>query len=155
MGNQKLICVEAPANTMFIQGNLYNATDGHGYEGCQYHLTDELGHTRVIGKSDMRFLVGHTPVGGQGLYAKFANCLGPEDLTKEQQEILQHTRYRAARNMYCGDSPDMQVLVAHGLMTYAGQLSFVPDKYFKLTKYGTRVLKDMEAAEAAESKTND
>lgn len=62
-------------------------------------------------------------------------------LTKSQLEILKHTRDRSAGGYYCGDSPDMQALVAAGLMVSAGRKSFVPDEYFKLTQAGHDALK--------------
>lgn len=57
-------------------------------------------------------------------------------LSREQREILEHTAYRAAQGLFCGDSPDMQSLVAAGLMEEAGQKAFVPDTYFRLTRKG-------------------
>ena len=57
-------------------------------------------------------------------------------LNKEQMEILDHATHRAADGFYCGDSPDMQVLVAAGLMKSAGRKPFVPDEYFSITRKG-------------------
>ena len=62
-------------------------------------------------------------------------------ITSNQQEILEHTAYRAAGGFYCGDSNDLQELVRLGLMTSAGKKPFVPDEYFKLTSKGRQVLK--------------
>lgn len=62
-------------------------------------------------------------------------------ITSNQQEILEHTAYRAAGGFYCGDSDDMQELVRLGLMVSAGRKPFVPDEYFKLTSKGREVLK--------------
>lgn len=62
-------------------------------------------------------------------------------MTREQIEIMEHTRDRAAGGYYCGDSPAMQGLVAEGLMAYAGRKSFVPDKYFQLTGKGREALR--------------
>jgi len=39
------------------------------------------------------------------------------NINKEQISILDHTIHRAAGGLYCGDSLDMQALVAAGLMT--------------------------------------
>lgn len=72
-----------------------------------------------------------------------------EALTTEQISILRHTRDRAAGGRYCGDSPAMQALVAVGLMESLGRVSWVPDEYFGLTAAGRRMLKTIEAFEAA------
>jgi len=53
-------------------------------------------------------------------------------LTREQWEIMKHTKERAANGLFCGDSPDMQRLVELGHMESAGRKSFVPDEYFRL-----------------------
>lgn len=58
------------------------------------------------------------------------------DLTREQWSILDHTINRAARGIFCGDSEDMQALVAAGLMQFAGRVSWVPDPYFRITDAG-------------------
>lgn len=58
------------------------------------------------------------------------------NLNREQLAILDHTAHRAAYGLYCGDSPDMQKLVADGLMVSAGRKSFVPDEYFRMTSKG-------------------
>lgn len=57
-------------------------------------------------------------------------------MTREQFDILEHTRDRAAGHLYCGDSKAMTELVAAGLMEFAGRKSFVPDSYFTLTRKG-------------------
>lgn len=62
------------------------------------------------------------------------------NLTTEHIEIMRHTRDRAAGGFYCGDSREMQELVAEGLMTFAGRKSFVPDPYFQLTEKGREAL---------------
>jgi hypothetical protein len=64
------------------------------------------------------------------------------ELNREQLCILDHTVHRAANRMYCGDSPDMQVLVAAGLMKSAGRKSFVPSEYFTITPEGYEALRD-------------
>lgn len=64
-----------------------------------------------------------------------------DKLNVEQLEIMRHTANRAAGGLYCGDSHDMQKLVARGLMEPAGQKSFVPDPYFRLTANGRAVLR--------------
>lgn len=61
-------------------------------------------------------------------------------LTKEQIEILKHTRTRAAGGLYCGDSPDMQALVSRGLMESVGRKAFVPHEYFRLTDAGKKLV---------------
>ena len=60
----------------------------------------------------------------------------------EQLAILDHTAHRAAGGLYCGDSPDMQELVAAGLMVSAGRKSFVPDEYFGMTGAGREAMKE-------------
>jgi hypothetical protein len=57
-------------------------------------------------------------------------------LSNEHLEIMRHTRDRAAGGFYCGDSAEMQELVAAGLMESAGRKSFVPSEYFRLTAAG-------------------
>ena len=57
-------------------------------------------------------------------------------MTKEHIEILKHTSSRAAGGMYCGDSSEMQDLVAWGLMVRVGCKSFVKDPYFRMTIKG-------------------
>ena len=65
-------------------------------------------------------------------------------LTDEQVAILDHTAYRAARGLYCGGSPDMDGLVAAGLMEDAGRKSFVPDPYYRITGAGREALREAE-----------
>lgn len=65
------------------------------------------------------------------------------NLTKNQIDILEHTRDRAAGGFYCGDSEDMRALVALGLMESAGKKSFVPDEYFKMTRAGSTALREL------------
>jgi len=67
------------------------------------------------------------------------------DLNKEQMAILDHTAHRAAGGLYCGDSPDMQKLVANGLMASAGKKSFCPDEYFRMTAKGRDFLRSSNA----------
>jgi ketopantoate hydroxymethyltransferase len=62
-------------------------------------------------------------------------------LNKEQLAILNHVETRAARNLYCGDSPDMQVLVAAGMMKSAGRIPICPDEYFRITDKGREALR--------------
>jgi len=69
-------------------------------------------------------------------------------MTSEQIEILRHTQDRAAHGLFCGDSPAMQELVRSGLMEFAGQKSFVPDKYFRLTSKGRQALWESKAKKA-------
>ena len=66
-------------------------------------------------------------------------------LSREQRGILEHTLYHAPQGLYCGDSPDMQSLVADGLMEEAGRLSFGPDLYFRITRKGKEALQQTEA----------
>lgn len=61
------------------------------------------------------------------------------ELTQNQKDILNHTATRTANRLYCGDSPDMQILVKKGLMQYAGKTAFCPDKYFRLTPRGKQI----------------
>lgn len=62
-------------------------------------------------------------------------------LSREQHEILYHTEHRSAGGLYCGGSPDMDALVAAGLMEFAGKKSFVPDAYYRITSKGRAVLR--------------
>jgi len=64
------------------------------------------------------------------------------ELNQEQLAILNHTAHRAAGGFYCGDSPDMQVLVAAGLMVSAGRKAFVKSEYFRLTGKGRDALRN-------------
>lgn len=57
-------------------------------------------------------------------------------MNKNQLDILKHASRRAAQGLFCGDSEDMQELVALGYMEPAGRKSFVPDPYFRLTILG-------------------
>lgn len=68
-------------------------------------------------------------------------------LTKEQIDILDHTKHRTANGLFCGDSKDMQVLVANGLMYSQGKTSFCPDEYFGITVLGSKELSKDRAAE--------
>lgn len=61
-------------------------------------------------------------------------------LNKEQIAIMRHTTTGAPGGLYCGNSKDMQALVAGGLMVSAGRKSFVPDEYFRITKKGLLAL---------------
>jgi len=63
--------------------------------------------------------------------------------------ILDHTIHRASGGMYCGDSPDMQQLVAAGLMRSSGHKFFVPDEYFQITIEGREALKHDPSKEGA------
>jgi hypothetical protein len=62
------------------------------------------------------------------------------ELNKKQVEILDHTARRAANGRYCGDSPNMQALVAAGLMVSLGKAAWCPDEYFGITKEGREAL---------------
>ena len=61
-------------------------------------------------------------------------------LTEQEYEILDHTQNRAAGKRFCGSSKEMDSLVKKGMMRYLGTLSFVPDKYYTITKKGEEVL---------------
>jgi hypothetical protein len=61
-------------------------------------------------------------------------------ISKEQYEIMNHTKRRAAGGFYCGDSKEMQELIVLGLMRSSGTKSFVPDEYFRLTEKGKEAL---------------
>lgn len=62
-------------------------------------------------------------------------------LNQEHQNILTHTLFGAANKRYCGNSKEMQELVAAGLMVSLGKVSFCPDEYFTITKEGAAVIK--------------
>ena len=68
------------------------------------------------------------------------------ELTREQISILRHTKYRASAGAYCGDSPDMQVLVRLGLMESLGKVSWCPDEYFGLTEAGHAKVRELPEA---------
>ena len=70
-------------------------------------------------------------------------------MNDEQLSILEHAAYRAPRGNYCGDSPDMQVLVSDGLMEYAGSVSWSPDRYYRLTDSGRAALNEWEKNQRA------
>ena len=76
-------------------------------------------------------------------------------LSREQVEILLHTKHRAANGLYCGDSQDMQGLLQYGLMELAGRAHGVSDPYFRLTAAGTVALALIEQARAALDKIPD
>lgn len=73
-------------------------------------------------------------------------------ITNKQREILEHTAYRAADGLYCGDSEDVQKLVKLGLLVSAGKKSFVPDEYFQLTALGCTALKIPKPTERSNTK---
>ena len=60
--------------------------------------------------------------------------------TRVQVVILLHTRERAAGGLYCGSGPELEQLVAEGLMELVGFKSFVPDGYYRLTTKGRHAL---------------
>lgn len=72
--------------------------------------------------------------------ASFAGPLGSA-LPRRQLEILDHTEHRAVGGYYCGGGPDMDALVAAGMMEYAGRKSFVPDPYYRITSAGRAALR--------------
>ena len=61
-------------------------------------------------------------------------------LTENQRDILDHSQHRAANNLFCGDSVDMQKLVAVGFMQPMGKKSFCPDEFFRITTLGRKAL---------------
>lgn len=67
----------------------------------------------------------------------------PMALKRQQIEILRHTLHRAAGGLFCGGGPDMDALVAAGLMESAGRKSFVPDEYFRITSAGRSALRQL------------
>lgn len=90
----KLMCVSAPGNNMFTAGRTYVASTGHGHEGRQIHVTDGLGHTRVMSAASPKFIVKHDGLAYSQQYAKF-ECAenttneepgGDEDPTKSPTE---------------------------------------------------------------------
>ena len=64
-------------------------------------------------------------------------------MNEEKVAIMEHTITHSANGLYCGDSPDMQYLVKHGLMGSQGKTGFCPDEYFYITPLGRKVLSDM------------
>lgn len=63
-------------------------------------------------------------------------------MTNDEFEVLYHTRFRAARGLYCGDPPAMKSLVASGYMVSRGKVSWCPDEYFAITDAGDKALED-------------
>ena len=61
---------------------------------------------------------------------------GTLKLNDEHIAIMRHTATRAARGMYCGDSPEMKELTEAGLMVCMGKPSYCHDPYFSLTPAG-------------------
>jgi|GEM_PF-6338441 len=57
------------------------------------------------------------------------------ELNDEEFAILEHA-YKSQREVFCGDSREMQTLVAYGLMTPLRRVSWCPDRYFQLTPEG-------------------
>lgn len=68
-------------------------------------------------------------------------------ITKKHIDIMEHTLNGAPNGYYCGDSPEMQELVAAGMMVYAGRKSYVPDPYFTLTRKGREALQSNTVSE--------
>ncbi len=62
------------------------------------------------------------------------------DWEEELKAIMEHTVDRAAGGLYCGDSLEMQSLVAAGLMESAGRKSFAPEPYFQITGKGRELM---------------
>ncbi|MDH5572872.1 MAG: hypothetical protein OEY89_13990 [Gammaproteobacteria bacterium] len=54
-------------------------------------------------------------------------------LNQEQEDIILHTH---KNGLFCGSSPDMDILVKLGLTICVGKKSFVPDPYYSLTDSG-------------------
>lgn len=67
---------------------------------------------------------------------------GVELIAGEQLEILKHTNRNGRFN---GDSPDMQALVAKGLMVCLGQPSWCPSPYFQIAQAGRDAIKHAAA----------
>ncbi len=67
------------------------------------------------------------------------------NLSDEQIEILHHTKWRAAKGLYCGavEDADLKGLVANGYMTMR-RSSILPedDAYFALTGKGSAALRE-------------
>lgn len=61
-------------------------------------------------------------------------------LTASMIEILDHTKNRAARGLYCGGSETMDRLCEMKLMAYAGKTEWCPDKYYRITEAGRAAL---------------
>lgn len=72
-------------------------------------------------------------------------------LNREQIAILDHTEHRAARGLYCGGGPDMDALVAAGLMQSAGRAAWCPDEYFRITGKGRTALRQAQNAALTDS----
>lgn len=59
------------------------------------------------------------------------------DLNDEQKEIIEHT---IKNGIFCGESMAMDELCDEGLMEFAGKKSFVPDKYYRVTRKGKQAI---------------
>lgn len=67
-------------------------------------------------------------------------------MTNEQIAILDHTLHRAAGNVYCGDSPDMQGLVKLGYMVSLGKPKWSCGEYFRITQAGRTAFMEAKGA---------
>ena len=69
---------------------------------------------------------------------------GTIKLNDEHIAIMRHTATRAARGMYCGDSPEMKDLTSAGLMVCMGKPAYCHDPYFSLTAAGKAKLAEVD-----------
>lgn len=67
-------------------------------------------------------------------------------------DILRHTVTRAAGERYCGGGPEMDELVAAGLMEYIGTPSWSPDPFYTITRAGREAYREWKAAQPAPPK---
>lgn len=65
--------------------------------------------------------------------------MSENNLNHEQSEIIRHT---IQNGIFCGGSPDMDILCDKGFMVFVGRKSFVPDPYYRLTTAGREAIRE-------------
>lgn len=71
-------------------------------------------------------------------------------LEAEQVEILKHANRAESRGQFVGESPEMDGLVAIGLMKDIGKPSWCPDTFYEITDAGRHYLQNVELSCEAE-----
>lgn len=72
------------------------------------------------------------------------------EFNDEHLAILSHTN---KNKLFCGGSPEMDLLVERGYMEYAGRKSFVPDPYYRLTPKGIAFITAVEKRSCAQKES--
>ena len=65
-------------------------------------------------------------------------------LDDEQVEILKHANRPESRGQFVGESPEMDGLVARGLMKDIGKPSWCPDTFYEITDAGRDYLQNTQ-----------